>query len=532
MQAKSKTRGTDSSIRRALSHWYGSRLGVFFQSVLIGILAGIVVVVFRLLLEDAERFRIRAYEFLRGSSPLYLAGWVVLVLAVGLFLGWACGKRPMIRGSGIPQIKGALLRKMRLEWLPELPLKIVTGVLGIGFGLSLGREGPSVQIGAYIGKSVLGIARRPAVERKYLITSGAAAGLAAAFNAPLAGVLFALEELHKHFSPLLLACAMGASVAGDFVASHFFGLGPAFDFHQIVPLPVGMLPWVALLGALCAGMGDLFKRSLFAAQDLYLALRIPPNLRPAAALLVSVPLGFFLFDVTGGGHALIETLWREDPGIGLLAVLLAGKLVFSALSYGSGTAGGIFLPLLACGALTGKLFGTALAGFGLAEPGNALNFMILGMAAFFTGVVRAPVTGAVLILEMSGNFNHFASLIASCLVAFVVGDLIRSKPVYDVLLERLLARNPGAFKPVHGRKLVLEIPVAEGSRLSHRLVRDVPWPVGCLVVGVERGEADLIPHGSTKIHPGDQLHVLVDEEDAAEVKESLLGMGERHGETG
>ncbi len=484
------------------------------------------VVLFRLLLEEADRFRAAAYDFLRGAGPGYIAAWIAVLIAGGLFLGWTCGRWPMIRGSGIPQIKGALLRKMRLEWLPELPVKILTGVLGIGLGLSLGREGPSVQIGAYVGKGVLGVARRPVVERKYLITSGAAAGLAAAFNAPLAGVLFALEELHKHFSPLLLACAMGASVAGDFVASHFFGLGPAFDFHQIVPLPLTKLPWVMVFGVLCAFLGDLFKRSLYAAQDLYPALRIPPAARPALALLVSVPLGFFLFDVTGGGHALIERLWGESFSLGFLLLLLAAKIAFSALSYGSGTAGGIFLPLLACGALAGKLFGTVLADLGWALSGDSANFMILGMAALFTGVVKAPVTGAVLILEMSGNFNHFAGLMACCLTAFVTADLIKSKPVYDVLLERLLARNPGAFKPVAGRKLVLEIPVAEGSRLSHRLVRNVPWPADCLVVGVERGESDLIPHGSTEILPGDRLHVLSDEEDAGEVKESLLRMGE------
>ena len=516
-----------SSVRSALSRWYGSRVGVFLQSILIGVLSGFAVVLFRLLLEGADRFRADAYAFLRGAGAAYLAGWIAVLIVGGLFLGWACGRWPMIRGSGIPQIKGALLRKMRLEWLPELPLKIVTGVLGIGLGLSLGREGPSVQIGAYVGKGVLGVARRPVVERKFLITSGAAAGLAAAFNAPLAGVLFALEELHKHFSPLLLACAMGASVAGDFVASHFFGLGPAFDFHQITPLPLTMLPWVLVLGVLCAFLGDLFKRSLYAAQDLYPALRIPPAARPALALLVSVPLGFFLFDITGGGHALIEELWGGTFSLGALFLLLAAKVAFSALSYGSGTAGGIFLPLLACGALAGKLFGTALADLGWAAPGNSANFMILGMAALFTGVVKAPVTGAVLILEMSGNFNHFAGLMACCLTSFVAADLIKSKPVYDVLLERLLARNPGIFRPVHGRKIVLEIPVAEGSRLSHRFVRNVTWPSGCLVVGVERGETDLIPHGSTEILPGDQLHVLADEAAAGEVKEILLRLGER-----
>lgn len=518
-----------STIKRSLTHWYGSRLGVFFESVVIGVLAGFAVVFFRLMLENADSLRRNIYTSLRTAGAGYIALWVVLIVAVGLFLGWVSGKYPMIRGSGIPQIKGALLRRMRLDWLPELPLKMLAGVLGMGFGLSLGREGPSVQIGAYIGKGVLGVARRPIVERKYLITSGAAAGLAAAFNAPLAGVLFALEELHKHFSPLLLACAMGASVAGDFVASHFFGLKPAFDFHQIIPLPSTMLPWVALLGIVCAVAGYLFNRALYAAQDLFPALRVPPIARPALALLVSVPLGFFLSDVTGGGHALIEKIWSEESVLGFLVLLLAAKMLFSALSYGSGTAGGIFLPLLACGALTGKIFGVALHDLGLADSSAYQNFMILGMAAFFTGVVRAPVTGAVLILEMSGNFNHFASLIACCLISYVFGYILKSKPVYDVLLERLLARNPAIFKPVSGRKVVLEIPVSEGSRLSHRLVRNVDWPEACLVVGIERGETDLIPDGGTEICPGDQLHVLTEEKDAPEIKEGLLALGEsRH----
>ena len=506
-----------------------SRLGLFLESLAIGVFAGFAVVFFRLALEQAEVFRASLFDSLRSGSAAVFVLWIPVFTFVGLLLGWMSLRRPMIRGSGIPQIKGVLLHRMRLQWLPELPMKIVGGVLGIGFGLSLGREGPSVQIGSYVAEGALSLGRRPAQERKYLITAGAAAGLSAAFSAPLAGVLFVLEELHRNFSPLLLACAMGASVAGDLVAGYFFGLRPVFDFHAIVPLDAGRFPWILLLGGLCALAGDLFKRSLYVAQDAYEKLRIPQAFRPAVALLATIPVGLFLFDVTGGGHHLIVELSRSRPGAGALVALLLGKVALTAISYGSGAAGGIFLPLLACGALVGELFGNTLAALSLTGNSEALNFAIIGMAAFFTAVARAPVTGAILILEMSGNFNHFAGLTAGCMAAFVVGDLIRSKGVYDVLLERMLRRascedsseNPSA----EGGKVVIEIPVCTGSALAERCVKDVPWPKGSLVVGVQRGEAELIPDGSTELHQGDLILVLVRAGCVAEAKEYLLNLG-------
>jgi H+/Cl- antiporter ClcA len=193
---------------------------------------------------------------------------------------------------------------------------------------------------------------------------------------------------------------MGASVAGDLVAGYFFGLKPVFDFHFIVPLQANRFAWIIVLGIVCAFAGDLFKRSLNFAQDTYKRLRIPPVARPLVAVLVSIPFGLFLFDVTGGGHHLIIELSREHFAFEALLVLLVGKLALTAVSYGSGAAGGIFLPLLACGALVGEIFGNILAAFSLIPDHEALNFMIIGMAAFFTAVARAPVTGALLILEM------------------------------------------------------------------------------------------------------------------------------------
>jgi H+/Cl- antiporter ClcA len=325
-----------------------------------------------------------------------------------------------------------------MDWGPELPLKLVTGLLGIGAGLSLGREGPSVLIAAYVGQGVLTLFRRPHRERKYLITAASAAGVSAAFNAPLAGVLFVLEEMQSSLSPLLLACAMGASMAADTVAGYFFGMGPVFDFKHITLLPIHVFPWVILLGVICALLGDLFKRMLYGAQDLYKLLRIPQIIRPILPLLVSIPLCLFLVDITGGGHNLIESLSDTNRTLSMIVLLLAGKMLFTVFCFGSGTSGGIFLPLLACGALTGSALGKLLTLWGFIEDPQTLNLMILGMAAFFAAVVKAPLTGIVLILEMSGSFNHLVSLVLVSLSAFVTTDVITSRPVYAVLLERIL----------------------------------------------------------------------------------------------
>lgn len=433
-------------------HWYHSRLSVALESIVIGIAVGLVIVGFRLLLAQADALRRRLYENMARLSWFQLAGWLGALILTGLFLGWAAKTRPMIKGSGIPQVKGALLRLLYLQWLPDLPLKFVTGILGLGAGLSLGREGPSIQIGAYIGQGALTVFRRNHRERKYLITAASAAGVAAAFNAPLAGVLFVLEELQSSFSPIFLACAMGSSMAADAVAGYFFGQGPVFDFRNIAPLPLENLPSIILLGIAGAFLGDVFKQSLYGSLNLYDRLCVPLIARPVIPLLLSIPLCCFFWDITGGGHELIESLsiestLIEEQGLGLLALLLAGKMLFTAVCYGAGTSGGIFLPLLACGALMGRGLGKVFALTGLAVESQGLNYMILGMVAFFTGAVKAPVTAVVLILEMTANVNHLGGLVLVSFSALIASELMGSRPVYAVLLERILrsgGKRPGS----------------------------------------------------------------------------------------
>ncbi|MHC6204766.1 ClC family H(+)/Cl(-) exchange transporter [Breznakiellaceae bacterium SP9] len=432
-------------LRKVRRQWFNSRLALIFESLLIGLAAGLVVVFFRSLLAQADSFRYWLYARF-AENPMDIVLWVGVLAVLGVFLGWTSLARPLIKGSGIPQVKGVLLDKIPQAWFPELPLKLLTGFAGMAAGLSLGREGPSIQIAAFVGMGMLPLFKRPKEQEKILICAASSAGLSAAFSAPLSGVLFVLEELQPQFSPVLISCVMGASMVANFTAAYFFKMRPVFDFRSMDPLTLEHIPWIILLGIICAVLGDLFKRALYTGQDLYKHLHIPPLVRPIIPLLASIPIGIYCIEILGGGHSLIESLSIEDWSVAFIAILFAGKLLFTALCYGSGTAGGIFLPLLSLGALCGAGLGKLLLTAGLLQDGHDLNFLVLGMAAFFTAVVKSPVTGIILILEMSGNLNHLGTLVLVAFSTLLVSDILASSPVYVVLLGRLL----GTPKPPTG----------------------------------------------------------------------------------
>ncbi|CEM60336.1 ClC family H(+)/Cl(-) exchange transporter [Treponema phagedenis] len=513
-----------SKTKELLSEWYGSNFMLMIESLVIGVLTGFVVVGFRKAIEYVTFGRMRLYAILETKGIWYFLLWIFAVVIIAYLLGLMSKLYPMIKGSGIPQLKGSFLHRLELKTWPELPLKIITGAVGIGMGMSLGREGPSVQIGGYVGDAWEKIGKRTPMERIFLVTSGAAAGLAAAFNAPLAGAVFALEELHKHFNPILLICVMIASVSGDFIAGHFFGVGAVFKFNDLSILPLKYFPWLILLGIIITIVGDIFKRGLYLSQDLFDKSKIPVAFRPIIPMLVAVPIAIFLTDASGGGHTLIEKLASQEYSFSLLLVILVVKLIFTGLCYGSGSSGGIFLPLLACGALTGIIVSKALVHFQMLEPLYTLNFMIFGMAACFSAVVKAPLTGAILLLEMSGKLTHLGGLVFTCAIAFAFSTLIKSLPVYEVLLDRLLAKskNEAEKSANKTKKEIAELSVNPGSQLDEKLVKEIVWPKHCLIVGIGRGEEEFIPNGNTKIYAGDRLIILTDEDAMRETIAALM----------
>ena len=491
------------------------RAHIVFQGIVVGLSAGVASICYRLLLEYAEEFSFRA---LRGGYSLPLPVLLLLWTAVALFIGKLMEKEPMARGSGIPQVEGELMGCVSMNWLRVLWAKFLGGGLAIALGLSLGREGPSVQIGAAVGKGLSRLQKKTKMEEKLLLSSGASAGLAAAFNAPLSGVVFALEEVHKSFSPLILLSAMMASLGADFLSKTFFGLGPVFSFGVPAPLPLGFYGHFLVLGVLCGVGGALFCRAILELQTLYAKLPIPASFRVVIPALVAVVAGSFLPEILGGGHALVEYLGHGSHPASFILLLFAGKLLFTALCFGSGAAGGIFLPMLAVGASLGAFYGTvAVQVYGL-DQALVLNFLIVGMAGFFSAVVRAPITGIVLITEMTGSFTHLLSVSAVAVTAYVVADLLRARPIYDSLLLRMLRKCDTCEE---AGKVLLEGTVSSGSSLDGKRVRDARLPAGCLLVSIDRAGEEILPNGETVLAAGDKIVALVDGRRARRVREAL-----------
>lgn len=422
------------------------------EGVGVGIAAGLSVGAFRYLLAASEAFR----QSLCGDVSIAAAQgrwlWPILYMSAFFIIAWLLAKivarEPMSTGSGIPQVKGILLGRMAMNWASVLAAKIAGGVLAIGAGMSLGREGPSVQIGACAGQGIgrLSQSSHRGLEARTLLVAGAGAGLAAAFNAPLAGVIFGLEELQRTFSAAALLVSITAAVTAAAVTGLFFGSSPVFSLGYLLPMPLDMLGWLAGLGLFTGALGRMFNPSLLLAQDFYERLGLKGMYKPLLPLLLAACLGFVLPEILGGGSRLVDALAVESYSLAFLCLLFAGKFLFTMLCFGSGVPGGIFLPMLVLGALGGAIFGHLLAAAGLFPAMYLPDMIVFGMAAYFAAVVKSPVTGSVLIMEMTGSFQHMLALLIVSLSAYAVSDLTGGRPVYAELLGRLLRKNKGKEK--------------------------------------------------------------------------------------
>ncbi len=500
------------------------RIRIFFEGILIGLITGTTVVLFRYILQKASEWLAYLYAYLGRHSFGWTVLWIAVLTVIALILGKIIQLEPMISGSGIPQVKGAVLRQLNMKWNRVLGWKFIGGVLAIGSGMSLGREGPSIQLGAVIGQGVNRFLGGYKIEERILLTSGASAGLAAAFNAPLAGVIFSLEELHKNFSPPILLSAMAASVTADYVSRNFFGIRPIFDFHTLPVLPMKYFSLLILLGIVTGLFGVLFNWSLIKSLQVYEKQNvIPKRIIMLIPLLLTIPVGFWVPQILGGGQSLVEGHQIAQYGPLMLFLLMIVKFGLTMVSYGSGAPGGIFMPMLIIGALAGGLFGDIGVRFWQIDPSLSNNFIVFAMAAYFTAIVKAPITGSILIMEMTGSFEHLPALITVSMTSYIVADLLKTKPIYDQLLDRLLARKKHESldeDPIGNT--VLEIAVSLGAQLEGRKIKEISWPPNCLLINIKRGGKEIIPSGDTKIMAGDLLHIFTSTKQAARFKKALL----------
>ena len=522
---------------------------LILEGTLIGFITGALISVFRLMLTGADRLRGMLADRVQGGGAPEALLCALILIVIALIVSWLLGREPDSAGSGIPQVEAELRGQKDMCWWRVIAAKMAGCALAIGGGLALGREGPSIQLGSMVGKGVARAGHRLLTEERLLITCGAGAGLSAAFGAPLAGAIFSLEELHRNFSAEVLLTTMAASAAGDFVVANVLGLTPVFGFDIEHALPLRYYWALILLGLVLGVFGGFYNRTIAWMQDRFdhlgkafssfvckmLGRRysiISDGLHPTipgerfertGRMLAAFAMAYILFfvypDALGSGSGLVARISHGEFALGALAVLLIIKFIFSTASFGSGSPGGIFLPLLVLGAVTGGFFSRLLGLAGM-DQSYITAFVVTAMAAYFAAIVRAPVTGVVLITEMTGDFTTLLPLVLTSLVAYLVAEMLGTKPIYTQLLERIMGRSPagrasrGRRASLRDRKTVIDAEVDVGSHMDGRTV-------GALIVSVVREGIEIIPDGHTILRAGDELEILTRENDLADV-ESII----------
>jgi CIC family chloride channel protein len=427
-----------SSISRLVQRLPSRGRPIFLTSVF-GLSAGLAAVAFQVAMNSL--YRVTFVQLSHRSGTVFLIGSLAVIVATSSIVGFLLTRfAPEASGSGIPQLKLAFWKDFGVVPWRVVWVKFLAGVLSIGGGCSLGREGPSVQLAGGVASNLAGLLGEAKQNRRMAAAAGAAAGLAAAFNTPLAAVTFVLEEIIADLNSRLLGSVLLASVIGAFVVHGLVGKQPAFTLSGVESpgwLVYGLTPVVATAAAF---VGVVFQKWTMGLRLRRKDLRLPAWSRPALGGVITWALGSSVFLTTG--HLGIFSLGYDDLSAGLslqlgwkiAGVLLGTKLIATVLCYGLGGCGGIFSPTL----FLGGMCGICLAGlWSLAVPltgPDQLVLAVVGMSACLGAVVRAPVTGILIVFEMTHEFSLVPALMLGALVSQAISRKLNRNSFYEEIL--------------------------------------------------------------------------------------------------
>ena len=501
-QHTSPTPNNDEAVKSEVQEYLDTRQQrrlIFPRAALVGLCAGLVALAFRAALSSADTLRNSLIAWAQ-QKPGW--GWIfpVAVGVAGALISVFLVRKfaPKASGSGIPQLEAVLHRMSTLEWKRILPVKFFGGIVAIGSGMALGREGPTVQMGGAIGEAIARLLKTSERERLTLISAGAGAGLAAAFNAPLSGLIFVLEEVRRDFQPIVFGATFVAAVVADIIARIGAGQFPVFSVpsYEIQPLP--SLLYFVLLGVITGVFGALFNRGLLKSISLF--NRIPKKYFLVATGLVGALiglLGWFFPNLIGSGHSLAESILAGKVALSIIPAFFILRFLLTSTNYSTGAPGGIFAPLLVLGSMIGLAVGQIAHIISPEIVPTPAVFAVVGMAAYFTAIVRAPLTGIMLIIEMTGSYSQMLPLLVSCFSAYAMVEALKDMPIYEALLERDLEKTGDqiALKD----PAVMEFIIQPNAPFAGQQVRYLGLPAGCILIRCSDGKREWIPKANTRL---------------------------------
>ncbi len=435
---------------------------IIMIAIVIGILGGIGAIGFRILIDFIQGLTVGQGEVIIDS--LKQMPWfykLFLPSLGGLIVG------PLIyffareaKGHGVPEVMEAIaLRGGRIR--PRVvAVKALASAITLGTGGSVGREGPIVQIGSAMGSSIGQILHLSQERVKILVACGAAAGIAATFNAPITGVLFAVEIILGNFAIHTFSPLVVSSVLATVISRAYYNDIPTFTVPTYSLInPAVELPLYLILGFVIAGIGLVFMNSIHFMEDFFRTkVKLPEYLQPAVGLLGIGIIICFVPHIFGNGYETITLSMSDKIGLGLLAALIPIKILATSLTLGAGGSGGILAPSLFLGAVTGGTFGTICHFFLPDATASSGAYAMVGMGAMVGAVTHAPVTAIITLFELTGDYKIILPLMFSCIFATLIASSLKKDSIYTgKLSQRGVKLNVGLESAIMTRNIVGEI---------------------------------------------------------------------------
>lgn len=403
--------------------------GLMIRGFGVGLAAGLVIAVFRISSDAAFSWGLR-WAASHAARPWPLVFWAAALAGMALLTGILMRGLKGIRGSGRPEIERALRDGRSMPWQRILSGKFAGSWLVMAAGVSVGREGPCIQMGAAAGEGVARIWGDFFPKNSPFIIGGCAAGLAAAFSAPLAGIFFIFEKMRLELSARLLAFAVSSVFGVYLVVSRLFGLGRMLPFDDATLPSLGDAWTLVPLGVFAGAIGALFGELIHLAQNLYSRRKfLPERLVPLAPFLGAGIMILVYPKAAGEGLRMIRALQPGTFELSALLLFIAIKMLFTAFCFGSGIPAGLMVPVLCVGAVAGSIYWQFMHMHGLLAPEYGQTCVALGMAACFAAIERAPLTGIILVLEITGAYVCLPGVFSVAYVAAFTAKLLRARGI-------------------------------------------------------------------------------------------------------
>lgn len=497
---------------------------------LTGVLTALVVLLYKLCARYVIEFAEEWYGYVR-NNPLMIPVILIVLFGLSFLIAFIYKKDGNLKGGGIPTSIGILRGVITFRWLRNLIGTFLLSLINFLTGVPLGNEGPSVQMGTAIGRgSVRALLARHRAWDRYAMTGGACAGFATATGATVAGVMFAVEEAHQRISPMIIIVAAVAVLFSRITAellAPILGVGiELFPEIRVIALSVSdvWLPIVvgvvvglfAVVFLYCyKGVNFLFNRKL---------KKIPHSYKIFIVYALTLVLGLWSFSFISTGHELILSLFEKTPEIYMLALILIVRTFLTLGANSNSLTGGIFLPILALGAVLASLIGEGMESlFGLnSEYYNVI--LVLGITACISGMMKMPLTSIVFAIEALSCGENVVYVIIVSAVSYLITEIFGAKSINDSVLERKVDRIS------EGKEVkVIDtfVTVQEGAFAVGKQIRDIFWPANLFVLSVKKDEskkAEVDEHGGKEIGEGDILHVRYSTIDEDETRAELVAI--------